>query len=694
MTWLNNLKIRTKLILSFVIVALIAGLIGYEGMSSLKAADISDTILYENNTVPLALSSKVSTMFQRMRNNGLELVVAQTSTDSENVVEHLKSRESDIVKIFSNFEKINLPEESRIAVNEAQKSYMLFQADFKKLLDLAKNKQHEEALALWKGPLEISRVKTQDALTNLDEVLTSRANTRSQENTKAANSSIRLMTILIFVGMLLAIGFGLLISRLIGNPIKGLSKIADKLAIGDINVTINSKSKDEIGDLERSFSQMIENIKIQAVAAEKIASGDLNVSIKAKSDGDVLTLSILKVVETIRVLISETVILSSAAIDGKLETRGNIEKFHGGYREIIDGVNATMDAVVNPINESSKVLEKLSQGDLTAKMVGEYKGDYSKIKNSINLLAESFNSALSDVAQAVEATASASNQISSSTEEMAAGAQEQSMQATEIASAVEEMTKTSMETTRNAGRTADSAKNSGLIAKEGGAVVKETIDGMAKIAEVVTVAAETVKELGSSSERIGEIARVIDEIADQTNLLALNAAIEAARAGEHGRGFAVVADEVRKLAERTTNATKEIAEMIKQIQQETKGAVESMDKGTLEVSRGKGLAEKAGEALTKIIGGTEEVVDVASQVAAASEEQSATSEQISKNVESISSVIQQSAAGTTQIARAAEDLNRLTNQLQHLVERFKLDNKNINDMENQFSEYAAIHNRN
>ena len=169
-------------------------------------------------------------------------------------------------------------------------------------------------------------------------------------------------------------------------------------------------------------------------------------------------------------------------------------------------------------------------------------------------------------------------------------------------------------------------------------LLKLLLPGMNKIAEVVTEAASTVQELGNSSEKIGEIVQVIDDIADQTNLLALNAAIEAARAGEQGRGFAVVADEVRKLAERTTKATKEIASMIKQIQKETIGAVQSMEKGTVEVSKGKELVEKAGVSLNQIISSSQEVVDNVSQVAAASEEQSATSEQISKNIEAISSV--------------------------------------------------------
>ena len=257
---------------------------------------------------------------------------------------------------------------------------------------------------------------------------------------------------------------------------------------------------------------------------------------------------------------------------------------------------------------------------------------------------------------------------------MAAGAQEQSSQATEVAGAVEQMTKTIYETTKNTVQATEASKNAGVIAKDGGRVVEETIVGMNRIAEVVRKSADTVQELGKSSDQIGEIVQVIDDIADQTNLLALNAAIEAARAGEQGRGFAVVADEVRKLAERTSKATKEIATMIKQIQKDTYDAVDSMQEGTRQVEDGKLLAEKAGASLEEIIVGAERVVDIVTQVAAASEEQSSAAEQISKNIESISTVTNESASGIQQIAHASEDLNRLTLNLQELIAQFKLDN--------------------
>lgn len=423
-----------------------------------------------------------------------------------------------------------------------------------------------------------------------------------------------------------------------------------------------------------TLDAMLSPLNIAAGYIQKLANGQEVEMIQAdKFKGDFKSLmnNIALVRESLYILAEETMKLSKAAIEGDLSKRGDTSRAKGTYKDLIDGLNKTLDAVVTPINEGVKALGRMAEGDLTVRIESNYKGDHELIKNSINTVASSLAKALNDVREAVDATASASNQISSSTEEMAAGASEQTQQAAEVAGAVEEMTKTILENTRNASQAADNANDAGRKAKDGGRVVNETISGMNKIADVVRKSTEKVQALGRSSDQIGEIAQVIDDIADQTNLLALNAAIEAARAGEQGRGFAVVADEVRKLAERTTKATKEIANMIKQIQKDTAEAVVAMEEGTIEVSNGIKLANQAGVSLKEIISGSEIVVDIVNQVAAASEEQSTAANEISKSIETISNVTQETATGTSQIARAAEDLSRLTLNLEQLVNQFK-----------------------
>jgi methyl-accepting chemotaxis protein len=423
-----------------------------------------------------------------------------------------------------------------------------------------------------------------------------------------------------------------------------------------------------------TLDAVIGPLNVAATYVDRISKGDIPSKITDTYSGDFneIKINLNQAIAAVQALVADADMLSHAAVEGRLGTRADASKHQGDFRKIVQGVNDTLDAVIKPVQEGSNTLAVMATGDLRARMKGAYRGDLQLIKESINTVGNSLEEAMRKVSEAVSATASASSQISSSTEEMAAGAQEQTSQAGEVASAVEEMTSTILENSKNAGVAADTAKQAKEAALQGGTVVGETVDGMKRIADVVNKSAQTVKELGKSSDQIGEIIGVIDDIADQTNLLALNAAIEAARAGEQGRGFAVVADEVRKLAERTTKATKEIAGMIKKIQADTTGAVASMEEGTNEVERGIRLADKAGMSLQEIVGVSQKVTDMVTQIAAASAQQSKASEEISNNVEAISKVTGETAQGTQQIARAAEDLNRLTDNLQQLISTFKL----------------------
>ena len=412
--------------------------------------------------------------------------------------------------------------------------------------------------------------------------------------------------------------------------------------------------------VNETLDAVIGPLNVAAEYVDRISKGDIPAKITDNYNGDFNEIknNLNQAIDAVNALVADAVMLSQAAVEGRLATRADATKHQGDFRKIVQGVNETLDAVIKPVQEGSSTLAVMATGDLTVRMQGDYSGDLQLIKESINKVGASLEDALRKVSEAVSATASASSQISSSTEEMAAGcagADESGGRGGQCGGRDDQDDHGELEEREHCGR--DGEAGPGECGSRAARWSMRRCDGMKRIAEC----GEQERRDGegaraSRRDQIGEIIGVIDDIADQTNLLALNAAIEAARAGEQGRGFAVVADEVRKLAERTTKATKEIAGMIKKIQSDTTGAVQSMEEGTQEVERGIALADKAGTSLKEIVGVSQKVTDMVTQIAAASEEQSSASEQISKNVEAISKVTSETAQGTQQIARAAEDL--------------------------------------
>ncbi|MBZ5706002.1 MAG: methyl-accepting chemotaxis protein [Acidobacteriia bacterium] len=298
--------------------------------------------------------------------------------------------------------------------------------------------------------------------------------------------------------------------------------------------------------------------------------------------------------------------------------------------------------------------------------------EIGKAGTALNGMKNNLRDMIQSIAGTAEHVASASEEISSSATQQAQGAETQKDQTSQVATAMQEMSSTVLQVSDNSNKAADAARKASETARHGGTIVDETLTKMRVIAESVGGTAKKMEELGKSSDQIGHIIGVIDDIADQTNLLALNAAIEAARAGEQGRGFAVVADEVRKLAERTTTATKEIAQMIKNIQDETKVAVGAMEQGTKQVEEGVASTAQAGDSLKEIIQMAEQVGEMITHIATAATEQSSASEQVNNNMDQIAKLVKESAVGAQQSAKACQDLSGLALDLQKMVGNFKL----------------------
>jgi len=325
-----------------------------------------------------------------------------------------------------------------------------------------------------------------------------------------------------------------------------------------------------------------------------------------------------------------------------------------------------------PIDSVVAIIKNMSEGNLTTRIDVTSKDEIGDLARYFNSTVDKLEDMIGNISGSTESLAVSSSQLYDTSGKISSGSESQSEKTTQVASASEEMSATIVEVSKNAAIAAKAAGEANKAANDGANIVSMTIESMNGIAMSARESSEVISTLGNSSQEIDKIIKVIEDIADQTNLLALNAAIEAARAGEQGRGFAVVADEVRKLAERTTKATKEIGTMITSIQTETEKALTSMENEVKVVEEGVARAQHAGESLTKIASEVENVTTMIEQIASATEEQSTAADMISGDIETVAAITREMVTGSQEINGASDEIAQRANALKEMVAVFKV----------------------
>jgi methyl-accepting chemotaxis protein len=330
-------------------------------------------------------------------------------------------------------------------------------------------------------------------------------------------------------------------------------------------------------------------------------------------------------------------------------------------------------SIALPLTQSAAHIDLMAKGDFSRPVSAgllRRKDELGALSRSMDTLNSTLGAILKEVMSSATSVASASAQLNASAEKLAQGATEQVDRAAQVATGSTEMNTASLDIAQNFTGVATSAQDAVRVAGEGREIVDQAIREVNLIAETVETAAELVRELGDQSAKIGDIVTVITDIADQTNLLALNAAIEAARAGEHGRGFAVVADEVKKLAERTSRSTTEISRMITAIRRGVESTIDAMKDAKKLVVTGVDYSVQTRTALEGIIAGIDVLNNGVGQIATATEEMSATTNEITCGINQISDVTRESFASFREVAEAATTLSSLAHQLEKNVQRF------------------------
>lgn len=386
MNWFMNLKVAVKLISGFITVAIIAAIVGIVGIVNIKAIDKSDTELYVSMTVPISQLADISTQFQRTRVNVRDAIMSDDPAVIKKSAESIDLRQAEIAEDLESFDKTILSDNMRKLYADLVTKNTTFEQQIKTVMGLATEGKDVEAMALMSetGASGLASRALQDALENIIEVKLEDAKVKSTANTAQADTTTVTMIIIIIGAALLAIALGVFLSSIISKPLKKLTEAAETLAVGDIDVKVESKRKDEIGKLMLSFNKMIANIKDQVQATEKIAGGDLTYTVNVKSDKDLLGKKLVELQDTMTSLLNETDKLIKATQAGKLETRGNAKAFEGGWGTLVSGVNDLIDAFVAPINVTADYVDRISKGDIPPKITYNYNGDFNLIKVNLN----------------------------------------------------------------------------------------------------------------------------------------------------------------------------------------------------------------------------------------------------------------------------------------------------------------------
>jgi methyl-accepting chemotaxis protein len=660
MKWFFDLKIGTKLQSGFILVAVIAGIIGWLGLSKVSQLKTSGETLYAGRLVPIQDAAYANFGFLNGRSDLRDLLLAKDQNARLEAASSIQQTTQETEKRIEAYGKRTLSKEEQDTLLKFETSFERYKKLRAPVVEAALNGETAKATALLQGEMREAQAEARKQLRALIDLDGQIAEDQEKRDEAAASAARAEIMAFVGVGALLALALGLLLARLIGQPLRAMQAAAEKLALGDVNVEVALDTQDELGALARSFRVMTEVIRDRASLAQRIAAGDVTVDVRPKSEQDVLGKSFVGVVEALRRLVAEAQMLAEAAVAGKLATRGNPDQFQGGYRKIVEGVNQTLDAVVGPLNVAANYVERISKGDLPAQITDTYHGEFNAIKNNLNTLI----GALEEVTHAAEEIAQGNLTVAVRER----SAQDKLMQALiammagltrtvgdirsiagEVAAASQAISTASVQVSNGASAQAASAEEASSSMEEMGSNIKQNADNAQQTDKIATKSAIDARESGKSvveavaaMKEIASKISIIEEIARQTNLLALNAAIEAARAGEHGKGFAVVAAEVRKLAERSQRAA---------------GEINQLSETTVKAS------EQAGEMLGKLVPDIQKTAELVQEITAASKEQDAGAEQINKALQQLEKVIQANASAAEEMASTTEELTGQSDQL-------------------------------
>ncbi|MEW6237706.1 MAG: methyl-accepting chemotaxis protein [Candidatus Omnitrophota bacterium] len=686
MKWFLNLSTSNKLMIGFgMMIVLLLAIMAFAsaGILSIKK---SQSMLFERDFAIATNLLELRSHLNRSRADTLELMLTTDKTQRDKLLADISRIVNDNNKIMDNLlehekthpEFLNRLQELRTLL------YAYRQTRDAQQIPLIVEGKIEEAKLLSIGIQDERYNQMRDILLELGNKSVEDAKRLLGESTQKTKNTFVFFAIISLIAFLSAVGMVASFNRILAGSLKQISTSADRIASGDLSVVVPfGERRDEIGKLSNALSQMIRSLQEKAFYARSLIEASLDPLVTISQDG--------KITDVNEATIKITGISREKLIGDNFSNYfTEPEKANAGYREVLEKgfvtdypltIRDSSGNLTHVLYNASvykdmdgKVLGVFAAArDITAQRTAEdaLRKAHSELEIRVQERTADLTKVLQEVREGINVLSSSASEIFSAATQVASGAAETAASVSETTSTVEEVKQTAQVTTQKAKYVSESAQKTVQTSQTGKNAVEESIEGMNRIREQMESIADNILRLSEQSQTIGEIIAVVNDLADQSNLLAVNAAIEAAKAGEQGKGFGVVAQEVRRLAEQSKQSTAQVRVILNNIVKSVNQAAMATEQGSKAVAEGVKYAKESGDAIRLLAENVTEAFQAATQIAASIQQQLVGVDQVAQAMENINQVSSQNAASTKQVESAAQNLNELGRKLKELVVQYR-----------------------